>query len=219
MNQTELKSSKFILWVHENEDKNWQWDYYFTWGPLIKSQQFADHDGTLLNGRSSLYNSMGNLDSTGVFDHGKKNGSFFKYQSFTKDSFRIVKKYDYLRDSLVKMMDVKPENKNEKLDTLTEKESEFPGGIAQWYRYLGKTLKYPDRALSKEIQGQVQIFFMVDTAGNIEDPYIKKSVEYSLDQEALRIIIGSGIWTPATKDTVPKKSYKVQPLNFKLESQ
>src|SRR5450432_2127023 len=80
MNQTTLDSSKYILWVHEKEDSNWQWDYYYTWGTMIKSNLYADHDGTMLNGRSSIYNTTGNLDSTGIFDHGKKNGSFYKYR-------------------------------------------------------------------------------------------------------------------------------------------
>ena len=52
MNQTVLDSSRYILWIHLKEDSNWQWDYYRTWGPLIKSVSYADHDGTILNGRS-----------------------------------------------------------------------------------------------------------------------------------------------------------------------
>jgi periplasmic protein TonB len=217
MNQTTLEKSKYMLWIHEKEDSNWQWDYYYTWGPLVKSQSFADHDGTVLNGRSCHYNTMGNLDSTGIFDHGKKNGSFFKYTTFSKDSFRIVKQYDYKDDSLVKVIDVKA-GKDEKTDTLHERESEYPGGIRQWYRFLGQNLKYPDRAVGKEIQGQVQILFIVDTGGVVQDPYIQKSLEYSLDQEALRVIRVSGIWDPATKDGEKIKSYKMQPFNFRLES-
>ncbi len=32
MNQTVLDSSKYILWIHEKEDSNWQWDYYYNLG-------------------------------------------------------------------------------------------------------------------------------------------------------------------------------------------
>jgi periplasmic protein TonB len=219
MNQTKLDSSKYILWIHENDDQNWQWDYYFTWGPLVKSQCFADHDGTILNGRSSLYNSWGNMDSTGIFDRGKRNGSFFKYKTYTSDSFSIVKQYDYVQDSLTKVIEVKPVNKNEKIDTTRQKESEYPGGMSQWIRFELKNLVYPERAINQEIQGQVKILFMVDTNGVVDEPYIQKSVEYSLDQESLRIIKASGNWEPATKDGIKVKSYKIQPINFKLEFQ
>jgi periplasmic protein TonB len=217
MNQTKLEKSKYILWIHQKEDSNWQWDYYYTWGPLVKSQSFADHDGTILNGRSCRYNTFGNLDSMGVFNHGKKDGWFSKYATYRKDSFNVVKEYEYEDDSLIKVIDVKDE-KPEKIDTLQERESEYPGGIKQWYQFLGHNLKYPDRAVEKEIQGQVQIRFIVDTMGVVQDPYIFKSLEYSLDQEALRVIGISGTWDPATKDGEKVKSYKSQPFNFRLES-
>jgi periplasmic protein TonB len=216
MNQTVLDSSKYILWVHEKEDSNWQWDYYYTWGALIKSQCFADHDGTILNGRSCQYNTTGNLDSTGIFDHGKKNGSFYKYKSFTKDSIRPVHQYDYVEDSLVKSVSLNDHKETGK-DSANGKESEYPGGIAAWYKYLGQHLVYPDRAISKDVQGQAQIKFMVDTGGVIQDVFLQKSVEYSIDQASLDLIKKSGNWVPGTKDGIPVKTYKVQPINFKLE--
>ena len=72
MNQTVLDSSKYILWIHETDSARWQWDYYYTWGSLVKSTRYTDHDGTIADGRFCRYNSIGDLDSTGVFDHGKK---------------------------------------------------------------------------------------------------------------------------------------------------
>src|ERR1700722_2968747 len=86
MNQTVLDSSKYILWIHQKEDSNWQWDYYKTWGPMIKSTSYADHDGKILNGPFYFYNATGNLDSTGNYDHGKKSGIFCRFRSSSKDS-------------------------------------------------------------------------------------------------------------------------------------
>jgi len=219
MNQTVLDSSKYILWVHETDSARWQWDYYYTWGSLVKSTRYADHDGTISDGRFCRYNSTGDIDSTGIFDHGKKNGSFFKFKTFSKDSIITVWQYDYVEDSLVKSIDLLAARKNKMVDSTKEKESEYPGGISQWQRYLIKNIQYPERAQNKDIQGQVQIIFKVDIDGNIADPYIRKSVEYSLDQESLRLIIQSGKWDPATKDGIPVNSYKIQPLNYRLESQ
>jgi protein TonB len=220
MNQTVLDSSKYILWVHETDSARWQWDYYYTWGSLVKSTRYADHDGTVADGRFCRYNSMGDLDSTGVFDHGKKNGSFFKFKTYPKDSIVAIWQNDYLEDSLIKSIDLITERqKNQHSDTVNEKEPEYPGGISQWQQYVVKNLRYPERAQKKNIEGQVRILFKVDKEGNITDPYIQKSIEYSLDQESLRIINQSGKWDPATKDGMPVNSYKIQPLNYRLESQ
>jgi protein TonB len=216
MNQTVLDSSKYILWIHEKEDSNWQWDYYFTWGTMIKSNSYFDHDGTIPNGRFCIYNNYGNLDSTGIYNHGKKNGSFYKYRSFTKDSISAVHQYDYVEDSLVKSVSLNDHNETAK-DSTNGKESEYPGGIAAWYKYLGQHLVYPDRAVSRDVQGQAQIKFMVDTSGVVRDIFLQKSVEYSIDQSSLDLIKKSGNWVPGTKDANPVKTYKVQPINFKLE--
>jgi protein TonB len=218
MNQTVLDSSKYILWIHEKEDSNWQWDYYYTWGPLVKSNSYSDHDGTILNGRSYLYNSFGNLDSTGIFDHGKKNGWFYKYRSYTIDSIKPIYQYKYQEDSLVKFVDI-TEKKETAKDTADMKEPEFPDGLTGWYNYLRSHLVYPERAISKVVQGQVQIAFIVDTNGVVKDLYLQKSVEYSIDQASLDLIKKSGEWKPATNKGLPVKSYKMQPINFKLEAQ
>lgn len=220
MNQTVLDSSKYILWIHETDSARWQWDYYYTWGSLVKSTRYADHDGTVADGRFCRYNSTGDLDSTGVFDHGKKNGSFFKFKTYRGDSIVAVWQNDYTEDSLVKSIDLTKEHQtNQNSDSTKEKESQYPGGISQWQQYLMKNLRYPERAQTKKIQGRVRIFFKVDEEGNITDPYIQKSLEYSLDQETLRIITQSGKWDPAIKDGIPVSSYRTQPVNFRLESQ
>jgi periplasmic protein TonB len=219
MNATTLDSSKYILWIHEKEDGNWQWDYYNTWGPLIKSQSFADHDGTILNGRSLLFNKTGNLDSLGIFDHGKRNGTFYKYKTIRPDSVITLMQYDYAEDSLLKKIDLLNDTLKNKDEDTTGTESEYPGGIRSWNYYLQHSLTYPDRAVNKEIQGQVKIFFMVDTSGVVSDVYLARSLEYSLDQESLRVIKNSGKWNPAIQHGEPKKSYKLMPINFKLESQ
>jgi periplasmic protein TonB len=213
MNQTVLDSSKYILWIHEKEDSNWQWDYYYTWGPLIKSHSFADHDGKIPNGRFCIYNTIGNLDSTGIYVQGKKNGNFLKLGSHKKDSVEIIASYEYVQDSLIKKTDLVQSDSSGG----NEKEPEFPGGPAAWESYLRQTLQYPDRAKAKDIQGLVKIYFKVDEEGDIKDPFIEKSVEYSLDQEALRIIRKSGRWIPGMKNGIKSNTYKSQPLNFKLQ--
>ena len=216
MNQTVLDSSKYILWIHQKDSAHWQWDYYYTWGSLVKSTNYADHDGTLLNGRFCLYNSAGFLDSTGVFERGRKNGSFVKFRTYRKDSLVEIKEYDYLQDSLISITDL---TNQKDTDTTDEKESEYPGGLPQWTSFLIHNLIYPERAQNKEIQGQVRIRFMVETDGTVSDPYIEKSVEYSLDQATLDLIIKSGKWVPGTKKGIAVKTYKVQPVNYRLETQ
>jgi protein TonB len=62
--------------------------------------------------------------------------------------------------------------------------------------------------------GQVLIYFIVDSNGDIADVKLHKSVEYSLDQEALRLIRQSPKWEPAFQNGKNVKAYRRQPVTF-----
>jgi len=218
MNQTVLDSSKYILWIHEMDSARWQWDYYYTWGSLVKSTTYADHDGTVKNGRFCIYNTFGNLDSTGIYENGKKNGLFFKLRRVTKDSFEFLNRYEYEQDSLVRFTNLSAGKKNQmQTDTTRELESDYPGGRPEWLSYLTRNLRYPERAFNKDIQGSVRVCFLVDTTGAVKDPFIVKSIEYSLDQESIKLINNSGKWVAGQKNGIPITTYKIEPVIFKLE--
>ncbi|HEV3223824.1 MAG TPA: energy transducer TonB [Puia sp.] len=211
---TKIKSAKFLLHTHQVNDTCWQWDYYNFVGPLINTEQYRDKDGKELNGNSYHYNVSGFVDSTTTFRAGKRNGDAWK---FSGDSLKYRIKYIYREDSLVEVIYPDKQKKDSSISYKDEKESEYPGGKAGWSHYLMKNLKYPDRAISGNIQGKVSVSFIVDKDGYVIASYIAHSVEYSLDEEALRIIKDSGKWEPAFQNGHNVKSYKLQPLNFSLQ--
>jgi protein TonB len=108
----------------------------------------------------------------------------------------------------------------DKTFTKVEIESEFPGGAAAWLRYMNKNLRYPDDAVNNEIQGTVVVQFIVDKEGNVSDVQAISGPENGgLREEAVRVIKKSGKWTPAVQNGRQVKSYKKQPIVFKLEAQ
>ena len=108
----------------------------------------------------------------------------------------------------------------DKTFTKVEIESDFPGGTAAWLRYLNKNLRYPDDAVNNEIQGTVVVQFIVDKEGNVSDVNAISGPENGgLREEAVRVIKKSGKWTPAVQNGRQVKSYKKQPIVFRLEAQ
>jgi protein TonB len=108
----------------------------------------------------------------------------------------------------------------DKTFTKVEIESEYPGGTAAWQRYLNKNFRYPDEAVNNEIQGTIVVQFIVDKEGNVSDVQaISGPAEGGLRDEAVRVIKKSGKWTPAVQNGRQVKSYKKQPIVFKLEAQ
>jgi len=99
-----------------------------------------------------------------------------------------------------------------------EIESDYPGGASAWQRYLNKNLRYPQEAIDGEIQGTVVVQFIVDKAGNVSDVDAISGPK-ELRDEAVRVIKKSGSWTPAVQNGRQVKSYKKQPIVFRLETQ
>lgn len=78
-------------------------------------------------------------------------------------------------------------------------------------------MRYPQRAVEKEVQGTIIIQFTVTPGGATLDPLIIQSAEYSLDQEALRIIIASKTWIPATQDGKRIEAMHHLPITSRME--
>lgn len=98
-----------------------------------------------------------------------------------------------------------------------EIESEYPGGAAAWLRYLNRNFRYPDDGLNNLIEGTVIVQFIVDKDGNVSDVQaISGPNDGGLRQEAMRVIRKSGIWIPAIQNGRKVRSYKQQPVIFKI---
>jgi periplasmic protein TonB len=211
---TKIKTARFFLHTYPLNDTCWQWDFYNFTGPLIKSEQYRDKDGNEINGVSYHYNTKGFIDSVAHFSGGKRNGESYKLSG---DSLNHRIRYLYRNDTLMEKVDLDTVKKDSVPSFKDEKESDFPGGLKAWSKYLLGNLNYPERAVSGNIQGQVVVRFIVDKEGYVIEPFISGSVEYSIDAEAIRIIKNSGKWHPAFQNGHNVKSYKQQPINFRLQ--
>jgi len=111
----------------------------------------------------------------------------------------------------------KEEEDWDKTFTKVEIESQYPGGAAAWQRYLNRNLRYPQEAIDNEIQGAVMVQFIVDKEGNVSEVEAISGPN-ELRDEAIRVIKKSGKWTPAVQNGRQVKSYKKQPIVFRLEA-
>src|ERR1700712_4771695 len=114
----------------------------------------------------------------------------------------------------------KDEEDYDKTFTKVEIESSYPGGSSAWMRYLNKTFRYPQEAQDNDIQGTVVVQFIVDKEGNVSDvEAVSGPTNGGLRDEAIRVIKKSGKWEPAVQNGRKVKSYKKQPITFKLETE
>jgi protein TonB len=101
--------------------------------------------------------------------------------------------------------------------TKVEIEAEYPGGQPGWLKYLVHNFRYPDDAVNNEIQGTVIVQFIVNTDSTISDiQAISGPKKGGLREEAIRVVKLSGKWVPAVQNGIAVKSYKKQPVSFKI---
>jgi len=103
----------------------------------------------------------------------------------------------------------------DKAFTKVEIESEFPGGAQAWLKFLNEHLVYPRKAVRKRIEGTVVLQFIVDKQGNVTS-LRALSGDPILQEAALQAMADSPKWKPAVQDGRLVKSYKKQPIVFRL---
>ena len=95
-------------------------------------------------------------------------------------------------------------------------DASYPGGQDELMKYIASSMKYPQDAMDNGFQGKVYVGFIVNEDGSISNVEIKRGVQESLDQEALRIIKNMPNWEPAEQDGQAIKSSYMLQVSFKL---
>ena len=71
---------------------------------------------------------------------------------------------------------------------LPDQYPEYPGGMKKLMEQIENSIQYPEGARKKGVEGRVIVQFFVDEKGKVIEPQVLKSVEPSLNKEALRIV-------------------------------
>jgi periplasmic protein TonB len=209
-----VAEAQYFARIKPVNDSVEQWDIYNLHGPLIRIETNKKGEDGDAHGRYAWYDERGFIDSLGHFTNGIRNGDWHYYNDRGKVTHRkeyvgglLIAEEDYTKDSL---------REDEPLED-GEADSKFKGGRGAWQWYLEKNRKYPKEAMDRGIIGDVRIRFTVDVDGTVTDPWIVKSVELSLDDECMRLILKSPKWVPGMQDGKKIKTYKVQPIFFFIE--
>ncbi|MBK8497254.1 MAG: energy transducer TonB [Flavobacteriales bacterium] len=98
--------------------------------------------------------------------------------------------------------------------TIVEVMPEFPGGQEAMYKYLGKEVEYPDKAIEAGIQGVVYVNFIIEKEGTLSHARILRGASPLLDAEALRVVQGMPKWTPGMQLGKPVRVQYNLPIRF-----
>ena len=105
---------------------------------------------------------------------------------------------------------------NSKVFDVVEEMPQFPGGPSALFEYLSKNIKYPVVAEENGVQGRVIVTFVVERDGSFTDVRVVKSVDPSLDKEAVRVVRSMPLWIPGKQHGSPVRVKYTVPVTFKL---
>jgi protein TonB len=78
-----------------------------------------------------------------------------------------------------------------------EVKPEFPGGIQNFYAFVGKNYKMPDEV---GLNGKVYVSFVVEKDGTLSNIKILRDIGYGTGKEAIRVLKASPKWNPGEQN-------------------
>ena len=109
------------------------------------------------------------------------------------------------------------ENRSDKLFYIVEEMPRFQGkGVKYFSKFLQENIRYPSKAMEKNISGRVYVQFVIDETGKVTKASILKGSHQLLDQEVLRVVNASPLWQPGRQQGRAVKVSMVIPVDFVL---
>lgn len=93
----------------------------------------------------------------------------------------------------------------------------YPGGEIEWKKYVKKHMKYPRKAWWDEVETEIAVKLIINKDGTIEQAQHLSMAGYGFEKEAVRLVLESGKWLPATFNGVAVKSEGVLKIEFRLK--
>jgi protein TonB len=78
-----------------------------------------------------------------------------------------------------------------------EVKPEFPGGIQNFYDFVGKNYKMPDEV---GLKGRVYVSFVVEKDGSLTNIKILRDIGYGTGKEVIRVLQFSPKWSPGEQN-------------------
>ena len=104
---------------------------------------------------------------------------------------------------------------NEPVDfRVVEDLPQFPGGAAEFMKWLTKNLKYPAQTQRQKVKGRVVAEFVVNIDGTVSDLALVEHLNTACDQEVLRVLRMMPKWQAGVMNAKPCRTKVRIPVVF-----
>lgn len=131
-------------------------------------------------------------------------------------TFSFVEEFD--EDINITPIEVEQEEiEEETIFIVADQKPTFQGGDLNTFRnWVQSRLQYPELARENNIQGTVNITFVVERDGSLTGITVLRSPDKTLSDEAVRVLAKSPKWSPARQRDQAVRFRYTMPIVFKL---
>lgn len=105
---------------------------------------------------------------------------------------------------------------NEPVDfRVVEDLPQFPGGAAEFVKWLTKNLKYPESAAKRKVKGKVVAQFIVNKDGSVSDLELTEKLDPTCDAEVMRVLRMMPNWQAGMMNAKPCRTKVCIPIVFR----
>ena len=135
----------------------------------------------------------------------------------SEDTQREAQTQTYVPPAVITAVVVAEEEDEQYIYEFVAESPEFPGGMTACINFLQSNASYPIIAQENGIQGRVQVSFVVNQDGSIVDIAVMRSIDPSLDKEAMRVVGLMPKWKPGMQRGKPVRVKYNVPVTFRLQ--
>lgn len=89
---------------------------------------------------------------------------------------------------------------------------EFPGGMSEFYKYIGKNFRVTNDKNFKG--GRLFVAFIIDTDGSVTNIKVVRDIGFNTADEAIRVLKKSPKWIPGEQDGKKVKASYMLPIQL-----
>jgi antitoxin component YwqK of YwqJK toxin-antitoxin module len=218
------ENGKTYYTVAYNHGKVLAYNEYNVGGADLQKSKIENGSGQILE--YAWVNGQIKVNTLTNYTDGVPNGTRFhfnadtvsyseKYENGVFVSYGIEPSYKIARDENDTIF---PRVNFDMVDSTKLVKSSFHGGEDGLQRFIAENITYPPMALENDVQGKVNVMFVVDRLGGVLEPsIIRQKLGFGLEEEAIRVITATnGMWTPAIYYGIPVKMRFKIPIKYQI---
>lgn len=225
----------YRVWWKEGPNNFKIEDHYLTRNRLKMTCHFTDMESETKEGPYAEYNKMGIKVKQGNYKGGKEDGIWENYYALAgtiwysenyKNGVLDGEVVCYYSDGKVKRREQHRAGDTSVTGKCFDEQGKeipftpttiMPRAPFNIQEYLSRTMRYPGKAMRKNIEGRLRVRFTVDVEGNISNVVLLNSIGGGCDEEAIRVVKAMPKWIPGKLDGHTIPVYFTLPIVFKLQ--